>query len=349
MSQSLTSSVELKQNTYGIWYYQITLTPVHRYVEHQIYYYINDQLHTYRMPVGQTQCNLFIRTIHYAIYELSGNQINTSVQPSRMTFIHSAIIQQIFDDANVVYLIRRKIVAKVLNFVHFSSGSIYLLNAYNQTIHNKPIMEIVYPDEINYLYSSYLVKDSIQTYQPNDLNINNESLIIRTNKHYLMDNAIVIHDYENEDMENIELEKTFTFKQNNNFSMIFQYVGTLETKSSLPYQVNEIIGQKNIWIWYPNSMIYLLIIPYPYQIYIMQTYNDDKVELKELPYLSNRLELPDEWLYVSMNLDKDMYLFVTSNMDTTILYDDLSNSYQYIKEDDANWLYDKYRPTETIG
>ncbi len=218
-------------------------------------------------------------------------------------------------------------------------------NTFDQTMTNTPMMEMLFfTDETktnSYVYISYFVKNQLSTQIPDDLIINDTNIFINTYRRFLMDNAIILDymDY----TEEWPADKYYSFKNNTNISMAFHNLGTVTSTGIEPYQETSVVHRINAWVWYPTSFIYLLVCPEPYKIYIMQTYTGDLLSNQELVYLSSRMtNLPSGWIYTYLNLEKDTYLFVTADLDAIIVKDELDNSYQYIKEKDAQWLYDKY-------
>ncbi len=219
-------------------------------------------------------------------------------------------------------------------------------NTFGQSMGNTPLLELVYftdeTETTSYVYISYFIKNQLSTQMPDDLIINDDNIFLNTYRVFLMDNAIALNFIEpTEEYPNF---KYFPFKNNTNISVTFQNLAIVNTTGTDPYQETSTIERITTWIWYPTSFIYLLVCPYPYKIYVMQNYSSDMLSYGELVYLSPRLvNLPPDWIYTYLNLEKNTYLFVTADRDAIVIKDDFGNSYQYIKEKDAQWLYDKYR------
>lgn len=207
---------------------------------------------------------------------------------------------------------------------------------------NTQMMEFLYASEyLPYVYIDYFVKNQLTTKRPEELIIPTEGVLVNKNRTFLIDNALIVDYLESTD--EWPLEKKLKFVNNEKFELGLRKSGTIKIGSDKPYEITGIVNRINIWIFYPLTTIYLLICPEPYKIYVMQTCSTDRIKFDDLPFLGSQLNLPIGWLYTSMTLDEKTFFCVSANNDAELIKDDISNSYQYVKETDASWLYDKYR------
>lgn len=226
----------------------------------------------------------------------------------------------------------------------YKNYKIELTNSFDQTMLNTAFIENLYfyKDNKAYIYNPYFTKNQINTQVSTDL-IYNDSPVINKNRAWLMDNNIWVNNLKG--TIDFPKFKYYNFSNNQNISVAYQLIcSSFAYPESSFYEISGIVERINVWIYYPNSIVYLLIDSNNKKIFAMQSYTTNLVNYNELIYLSNKLKLPNNWIYAYINLDNDKYLLLTSNEDAEVIKDDLYNAYQYVKHSDAPFLYKKYFP-----
>ena len=138
--------------------------------------------------------------------------------------------------------------------------------------------------------------------------------------------------------------KNYDFKTNSNLYVTYQLFTNKLILTTALYSPS-IVERWNTFVYYPNTIVYLSISKNPYKIYIMQVFTNKKQEipLDKINYLEDYLDLPEGWTYCYLKLNCNQYLTINSYGDAKVISDNLSNAYQYIKQESNNmWLYNKY-------
>ena len=222
---------------------------------------------------------------------------------------------------------------------------ILISNKTDQSIRGNPYIEINYDrgDGTMYVYNSNYVKNQLCAGLYSQLNTGDDILSISDKRFYMMDLQIyAIVDDINPDFL---FYKQYEFIENTNISEIFQKKGYSTYDSTLYFE--NTLHRQSVWVYYPSTIVYCLVQKNPLKIYAMQTYSnqyDTSINPTNLSYLAEKLILPDGWIYSYICLDKKTYLCVPTNTEgeAFAVTDNLYNTYQYIDETYAPWLYKKY-------
>jgi hypothetical protein len=227
------------------------------------------------------------------------------------------------------------------NILNNYPNDIKLTNNFNRTMKNTTYNELLffYQQDKAYIYNSYFVKNQFTTQDTTDLNFSETDIIIK-GRTFVVDNNIWLDILKGTDT--YPKYKYYTFK-NSTISVAYELIcSSIPNLDPKNYEFAGIVERINSWIYYPNSNIYLLIDTNDKKIYAMQTFTSEIVTYDELIVLNTRLTLPEGWIYCYLTLDNNQYFFVTSNKDAKVIKDNLENGYQYVKYEDAPFLYDKY-------
>lgn len=234
-------------------------------------------------------------------------------------------------------------------------------NDLSQSSRWMPYWEILYPDYSTQTYYDYVsTENSIQTTVGSDLYLEEEGEIVLNDKRlYMADMSIIFH----EDEENSEQFPQYKYLQYRNPNYVPYSVSTTDSKTLDLYvqlkkmttlsmlQSNELYTEKQVdrtsaFIFYPKTTVYILINTIDKKIYCMQTMTNQTKEgttINEtnLIYLKHKLNLPNGWMYSLCMMDKDTYLILVSdkNHRAKVINDDFNNSYQYIRPEEAPFLY----------
>ena len=234
-------------------------------------------------------------------------------------------------------------------------------NDLSQSTRWMPYWEILYPDYYTQTYYDYVsTENSIQTTIGSDLYLEEEGEIVLNDKRlYMTDMSIIFH----EDEENSEQFPLYKYLQYRNPNYVPYSVNTTDSKTLDLYvqlkkmttlsmlQSSELYTEKqvdrtSVFIFYPKTTVYLLINTINKKIYCMQTMTNQTKEgttINEtnLIYLKHKLNLPNGWMYSLCMMDKDTYLILVSdkNHRAKVINDDFNNSYQYIRPEEAPFLY----------
>lgn len=136
--------------------------------------------------------------------------------------------------------------------------------------------------------------------------------------------------------------KNYNFKTNSNLYVSYQLFANKVIPTTQLYSPS-IVERWNTFVYYPNTLVYLLISKNPYKIYIMQVFKNINNSINEINYLEKYLDLPEGWTYCYLKLNCNQYLTINAYGDAEVISDNLFNAYQYIKQECNNkWLYNKY-------
>ena len=231
-------------------------------------------------------------------------------------------------------------------------------NNISQSTKWMPYWEILYPDYANRIYHDYVsTENNIQTTNSNDIYLEKEGKIVVNDKRlYVVDMSIIFHDTAKISLQ-FPLCKLLQYK-NPNYSIckdnpetLDLYVSlkkmtTLSMNQSSDSYTEKQVDRTSVFVYYPKTTIYLLINTIEKKIYCMQSMtNQEKKGLNtdqtNLVYLKNKLTLPPGWMYSVCMMDKNTYLVLVSNKDhyAKVINDDLNDSYQYVRPEEAPFLY----------
>jgi hypothetical protein len=161
--------------------------------------------------------------------------------------------------------------------------------------------------------------------------------------------------------DNFPADKNIPFKNNPNLYSNLKLIATLSSLDPSPY-VERTVNRTSCFVFAPGTTCYLLIYFNPAEnikkIYCMQTWtNSSYAELDPLtnmPYLNTYLAespnvsepLPEFWTFTQCILDDSAMIALFSNpsMDifARVISDGIGNSYQYVREEEAPFLYEQF-------
>lgn len=104
-----------------------------------------------------------------------------------------------------------------------------------------------------------------------------------------------------------------------------------EMRSQAPYTPNTVQRDTN-YIFYAGEFVYELVSP-DGKVFVMQSYSqivDPALTIEDLETLDTRLDLPPGWEYRARRLEQDLQLVAVAQ--TTVVQDDLLNTYQYMND-----------------
>jgi len=242
------------------------------------------------------------------------------------------------------YIIKTFSGKTLLNYSHETHNKIQITNNLYQSIRNTPLIVLSYSvgtsgnDYVS--YNSATITNQANTYYADQLVLDNPPII--------SDKNIMMMDCElSADAPTTQpLVKKFPFITNSNIMVDFKFFFNLKILSEAPYGDN-IVNRWSTILYYPTTLVYLLISKNPYKIYVLQLFKsnlENPVSSPEqLVAMNEYLELPEGWTYAYMQLPKDKMLEVQSLGQIRVLNDNLGNSYVFIDPSTNTWLYDKYR------
>jgi len=232
----------------------------------------------------------------------------------------------------------------LINYSKETGTEISLSNNINNSLRYSPFMEFMYPMGGNqfYVYNSDLIGNQCSTTSKDELVIPSD-VQVNQKCRLMMDSHMIC--YYNDTQTNHDIYKYYPFTSNQSIMLECRYLAEVKSSPYGPYTENEIY-RWDTFLYYPGSLVYLLISKDPYKIYIMQSFTNKKntdIVTEQLVYLKNYITLPNNWTYGYMRLDFDTFLSVPSNGKALVATDDLYNAYMYIVPESAPWLYDKYQ------
>ncbi len=218
------------------------------------------------------------------------------------------------------------------------SNNINISSRYN------PFMEFMYPmgENLFYVYNSDVIGNQCSTTSKDELIIP-DGVQVNQKDRLMMDMHMICY-YTASQTEH-DIYKSYPFASNPLIELKCQYLAEVKTSPDGLYTENEIY-RWDTFLYYPGSLVYLLISEDPYKIYVMQSFTNKAnpdIVIDQLVYLQDYITLPDKWTYGYMRLDPDTFLSVPSNGKALVASDDLYNSYMYIDPEAAPWLYEKYK------
>ena len=223
---------------------------------------------------------------------------------------------------------------------------ITLTNRLNSSLRNTPYMEFLYPlkDEPNYtsyVYNSSFVTDQCnvisggQLIVPDEVSVNDKCRL-------MMDLNFIC--YPTQEQIDYPKYQRYPFKTNPEIELTVQYLAKINSTATKAYEENA-VERWNTYLYYPGTLVYLLINANPFKIYVMQAF---KTQIKEdllserLVYLNDWITLPEGWTFAYMQLGPETFLSIPSNGKALVVADSISNPYMYIPPTAAPWLYKKY-------
>jgi hypothetical protein len=218
---------------------------------------------------------------------------------------------------------------------------------------------VVYSNDIKGSFQEVL--NRITTENSEDLDMNLSQMDILNDKRtWMMDLQVVYYD----DPERIneapgENILYFPFKRAPTLKAAFNKVTTINAistggKNYTPFP----IMRTNIWVYYPNTTVYLLIHvgtnenKYGFSVYAMQTFTRKIYPMTTdvLYSLGNLLTdssivgeanvLPENWLFSQIKLNSDQYMNVVSINKGIIINDGLKNTYNYVDPEYCDFVYE---------
>lgn len=217
------------------------------------------------------------------------------------------------------------------------------------TNRNNCYMELLIPSysapidnlkDVSYnVYSTYEMKNSIQTTDSHDVIIKDPRIIVNDKRRWMMDKMCQLL---NDIPLNTPLYVGVRFVSFPHVESRLKWIAEVSlNKQSCPYTIHY-VKRKTIFVYEPNKPVYMLInfLNGNPHIYVMQSLNLQTFE-NNVDYIGKLLELPENWLWTSMILDSDTYLKVVSCDTASLIQDSLGNSYQYLESKYAPWLYEQ--------
>lgn len=246
------------------------------------------------------------------------------------------------------YIIQTYSGKKLLEYSKENNKKIKITNNLYQSLRYTPFVELLYliegTDTQYNVYNSSLIPNQFNTYDTSQLILDDPN-IINEKKILMMDNNLMCYKTQ-EDLDNIPVFKQFRYITNEKLFSIYYYFSKVNVLSSLAYEEN-IIYRWNTFLYYPMTLIFLLIQKEPYKIYVMQTFSSNFNNSVFIPDmligLAPYLTLPDGWTYTYLQLSNDNMLMIQSLGEAKVISDNLKNSYMYIIPETNKWLYDIYK------
>lgn len=159
--------------------------------------------------------------------------------------------------------------------------------------------------------------------------------------------------------ENFPATKEYSFKNNPNLTSTLKLIATLSALDPNPY-VERTVNRTSCFVFAPGTTCYLLIYYNPNEgekkVYCMQTWTNSvhteldpttnmcylNTYLKESPNVSQ--PLPEYWTFAQCLLDDETMIALFSNpsmgISARVISDGISNSYQYVRPEEAPFLYE---------
>lgn len=142
-------------------------------------------------------------------------------------------------------------------------------------------------------------------------------------------------------------EKIFYFKNNSCVGVQFNKVAiNMNDKQNGYFQELTIFAPRTL-IFFPNTTIYMLVHKKPFKIFVLYVYSnssDPTINPHNFAYMNERLTFNNDWIYTTMLLDNETYLYFGSDEKgyNVVITDNLVNLYHYVDPKLNQWLYDKY-------
>ena len=227
--------------------------------------------------------------------------------------------------------------------------------------------ELLYKSNINGKFYDYVsTKNDIQSIVADDYIIENtdvtnvEFIIKNDNRYTVMNQTYFKID---NDIVSLEFPKykniPFLNKSTGQVSGLYAKLELTTTVSSIseqPYN-NSLIDRTSAYVYEPGNVVYLLVNISQEKIYAMQTFkNKNKdIGLENIIYLGKYLSdpsyasvlLPSNFIFTHVKLDDKTMIVSMANPNTrqaNVLTDGLQNNYQYIRRDEAPFLYNSIFP-----
>ena len=216
-----------------------------------------------------------------------------------------------------------------------------------ECVRNLPYMELWVPTTSKNIYNVYTTFNNtnyFQTTGAGNIIIDNENVIINDRRRWMMDGIYQILDNL---PPNTPLTIQARFKNYPKIGCPLKWTAqkNLITGSN-PYTIAKIF-RRTVWVYEPVKPVYILVnftnnIP---SIYVMQSLNlqkDISLSVNNVDYIGRFLNLPKDWLWASIILERDTYLKVVSDGEALVVEDSLGNTYEYLDPKYAPWLYEQY-------
>lgn len=228
-----------------------------------------------------------------------------------------------------------------------TNTEITLTNGLHNSLRYTPYMEFLYPLPDDPEYTSYVYNSSFVTDQCNTLNASQlvipDEVTINDKCRLMMDMNMIC--YPTQQQIDYPLFQRYPFKNNPDIDVTVQYLAKINNTGTSAYEENA-VDRWNTYLYYPGTLIYLLIQANPFKIYVMQAFKTQiKADLhsEQLVYLNDWISLPEEWTFSYLQLGKDTFLSVPSNGRALVTADSLGNPYMYLPPEAAPWLYKRYK------
>lgn len=236
------------------------------------------------------------------------------------------------------------------------------VNVYNDA-KNQRYWELLYQDSDSKIYYDYIsTLNSIQNTDSNNYIVIQEpyvSNIVYNDKRFVYYSSSYII---NVDVSSVLFPQTkyISFKALPSEVSPLNLTATLQSLGTQPYTEN-IVTRYSCFVFEPSSNVFLLIHQpgdkSTKKIYAMQTWSnkvypplDSETNMFNLqtilsdPEIVGENVLPEKWVFASCLLDEVFMIALFSNPDmdinAVVLGDALGNSYQYIRYEEAPFLYD---------
>jgi len=243
-------------------------------------------------------------------------------------------------------------------------------NPLTQSTRYAPYWEILYPDPSAGIFYDYVsVDNAVQSTAGADYYLDKEGPIALNDKRAFMFDLSIIENSSIPPTEQFPEYKYLSFKnplyKNDGSGTIPDASGnypTLNLKGKLkkvttlsmsqsgkPYTETQ-VDRTSAFVYYPRTTMYLLMDTVNRKVYAMQTSStqkqtgDDFYETN-LVNIKQRLKLPPGWTFTVATLDSKTFVGLISNPEhrAKVIQDDLANSYQYVRPEEASFFYEGFQ------
>lgn len=233
---------------------------------------------------------------------------------------------------------------KVINDVSttFNSGAINCLGL--------PYMEILIPDSDGqyYVYSSTNVNNYLFCTDGESLDVNEPNAIVNDKRFYMWNTTIFNNAIE--PSGRFTSQKEFKFA-NSTLTQIMDLKAKVTPSSGGAYTTSTIV-RNTIYVYYPNSFLYMLVDMKKREIYVMQSGNNENTGTTPLTpenmiYTQQLIKdsLPEDFAFVTTQLNNKTTVCVVAspNNPAVLMTDSLGNSYQLADRYYASALYEYFK------
>lgn len=240
-------------------------------------------------------------------------------------------------------------------------------NKLRQSAKGNPYWEILYPDPKKGIFYDYVsIENDVMSTSGSDYYIEDENSVVVNDKRAWMFDLSIVEKQEFDDTKEFPAEKYLYFKNPNyvndgkntvpdangnspvlNLRSTLAKVTTLAMNQAGGAYKETQVDRTSIFVYYPNTTLYLLVDTNTQKIYVMQTTSNrtqsgDEIYQTNYVYLKQKLSLPAGWMFAVAALKSNTPLLLISNADhrARVIQDDFSDSYQYVRPEEAPFLYE---------